>query len=285
MTSARSRTAPPIRTRPTPSRPIRDRAGDQRGFALLIVLWTLVLLTLLGATITEAGRSEARLASNLTTAAATEAAADGAVAAAKFHLITQSNQHWAADGSTHVLKIGGVTAQVTITDDDGKLDPNQSPPGLIASLLRQLGVDDTTAASLANAIVDWRSPTDTGFAVQYQAGGREFGPPHQPFLSAGELGLVVGMTPALTRKLAPFIDPYIESTPNPDIADPVMAAAIDDAVKRDHLTMDPASTDGPVVVAITAVARGGGDAFVRHALVRFDQSASPPFQTLEWRQG
>jgi general secretion pathway protein K len=53
--------------------------SSQRGFALLIVLWTMVLLALLVAQFTTTGRTEVQVATNLRANAATEAAADGAI--------------------------------------------------------------------------------------------------------------------------------------------------------------------------------------------------------------
>ncbi len=266
-------------------RRVRDGTGrGQRGFALLIVLWTLVLLALLATTITETGRNEARIASNLVGAANAEAAADGGVAAGMFHLLIANDQHWAANGVAHRLVVGHEVVDVAMSDQDGMLDPNQSPPPLITALLRQIGLDDNTAQSLSNAIVDWRSPTDAGLLPMYQAAHKEFGPPHQPFQSAAELGLVLGMTPRIEALLLPHIDPFVQSTPDPDLADPVVAAALQDAIKRDHVALDPGSTDGPILVLISATAHGRGDAFTRRALVRFDSSADPPFTTLEWYQ-
>ena len=51
----------------------------QRGFALLIVLWTMGLLALLVAQFTATGRGEVQMATNLRANAVTQAAADGAV--------------------------------------------------------------------------------------------------------------------------------------------------------------------------------------------------------------
>ncbi len=275
----------------TPTRPAcPDPEPDaeharQHGFALLIVLWTLVLLALLAATVTATGRSETRIASNLVGSANAEAAADGGVAAAMFHLLISSNQHWPANGLVHQLVLGHETVDVAIYDQDGMVDPNQSPPALIAALLRQIGLDDTAAQTLANAIVDWRSPTDGGLLPQYQGAGRIFGPPHQPFQSAAELGLVLGMTPRITELLAPHINPYVQSTPDPNLADPLVAAALTDAMNRDHVSLDPATPDGPQLVLISATASGAGATFTRRALIRFDSSNDPPFTTLEWYAG
>ena len=65
-------------------RPVRARSSPG-GFALLIVLWSVVLLALLATGITAAGRSQTQLAGNVRRAAAAEAAADGGIYAAAFH--------------------------------------------------------------------------------------------------------------------------------------------------------------------------------------------------------
>jgi Tfp pilus assembly protein PilX len=52
------------------------RRTHERGFALLIVLWALVLLTLVFTQLVSAGRGEAELTANLRAGATAEAAAD-----------------------------------------------------------------------------------------------------------------------------------------------------------------------------------------------------------------
>ena len=49
------------------------------GFALIIVLWTLVLISFLCGQITARGRTEIRIASNLVVNGVASAAADGAI--------------------------------------------------------------------------------------------------------------------------------------------------------------------------------------------------------------
>src|SRR3954453_17769805 len=58
----------------------------QRGFALLIVLWMLVLIAFITAHVTAAGRTEIRIAGNLAANAAAHAAAGRALHQAVFHL-------------------------------------------------------------------------------------------------------------------------------------------------------------------------------------------------------
>src|SRR5438128_573318 len=78
-----------------------------RGFALLIVLWVLVLIGVLVTQLTAAGRTELRIAHNLYANAAAEAAADGAINQAVFMLSDpQPERAWQADGSRRELTIG-----------------------------------------------------------------------------------------------------------------------------------------------------------------------------------
>jgi general secretion pathway protein K len=59
----------------------------QRGFALLIVLWLLVPLSVLFLVLSGTARSDAQLTANLRDAAAMEEAADGAINTAIFALL------------------------------------------------------------------------------------------------------------------------------------------------------------------------------------------------------
>ena len=69
----------------TSNRRTADLSRD-RGFALLIVLWTVALLALLATWITAAGRTEAQLAGNLRDAATADLVADGTAHEAVFYL-------------------------------------------------------------------------------------------------------------------------------------------------------------------------------------------------------
>ena len=94
----------------------------QRGFALLIVLWTLVLLSLILAQLLSAGRSEAQLATKLRDAAVAEAVADGAVQDTLFHLMAQGAQAWPPHG-VHLVRM---RARYCRGYDRGPVDQGQS---------------------------------------------------------------------------------------------------------------------------------------------------------------
>lgn len=166
-------------------------AGD-RGFALLIVLWAVVLLALLGTGLAATGRTEVQIAASLRAAAAAEAAADGAVYEAAFHLL-DPDQPWAADGRERVVLIADASVTVRIDNQAGKVSPNLAEPDLLRVLLRRLGTDTQTASRLSDAIADWRFPgsqprPNGAKSPQYLAAGLDYGPPGTPFTDLDELG-------------------------------------------------------------------------------------------------
>lgn len=259
----------------TGARRVRARSREG-GFALLIVLWVVVLLTLLVAQLTAAGRTGVQIAANLRGAAAAEAAADGAIHAAAFHLLDPASR-WIPDGTEHVLSVAGGQAVVRIDDEAGKVNPNTASPELLRALLRRLGADSRTSDEVASAIVDWRFPgaqNQPGGAkvAEYRAAGRDYGPPGKPFRSVAELGAVLGMTPDLLARLSPYATVLTDIDPDPAAAPPLVRQAIEDVRPSGAARRQP-----PRTVTITARTIGDmGGRFVRRAAVRLGATEKEP---------
>ncbi len=260
-------------------RPLRR----DRGFALLIVLWSLVLITLVLTQVTAAGRSEADLAGNLRRAASLRAQTDGVVHLAIFHLLDPAAP-WAADGADHIVALAGATATVRIIDEAGKINPNLATPGILAGLLRAVGQGADDADRIADAIVQWRYPSATAAGVgedaqRYRAAGRDYAPPHASFQSVAEIGLVLGMTPELLAQLAPHLTLQTDNDTDARVADPV--------VRRALALAGIAAQTGPVppprVITITAAATAGDARFGRRAVVSLNgDRAGRLFRIVEW---
>lgn len=262
----------------------RARSHDG-GFALLIVLWSVVLLALLVTGIAAAGRSDVQLAANLRGAAQAEAAADGAVHAAAFHLLDPAAP-WAADGTSRVLDQPGARVALRIEDEAGKINPNLASLELLQALLRQVGADAQAASRIAAAIVDWRFPGDAprpngAKAPQYQAAGLPYGPPNAPFESLSELGAVLGMTPELLARLLPSLSLLNDAEPDPQRAGPAVLAAMRQATGAAPARPGPARP--PRTVTITAEAAAEGSRFTRRATIRLGGTPKEPLmQVLTW---
>ncbi len=269
--------------------------SSERGFALLLVLWSMVLLALLAAQVTGAGRAETELAAALRQGAQLQAAADGAIYETIWHMLDGGGDYWAPGAMVRVLDEPGGRVTVSVTDERGKLDVNQAPPALLQALFAVLGADRATAQTVANAVADWRSqqPTgtdsDTPLAADYRMQGRVWGPAGQEFQRLDELQLVLGMTPALYQASLPYLTLALEQGPWTQYADPPVLAAVARAKRDLGLTVDVADTRGPVVLRMTAHVEGrGGAAFTRRVLFRLDGTLSGPawkYRILSWEDG
>jgi len=259
---------------------------NDRGFALLVVLWTLVLLALIVTELGTSGRMESKIARNLMTNATAEAAADGAVHQAIFHLADSSDQGWQADSLPRHLSVGAVPVDVRIDDEAGKVNPNLADPVLIQSLLVVLGADQNLAQTLTQGIVDWRGgnpPEQQSTIVQrYQAAGLKYQPSFSPFESVDDVGLVIGMPPALAILLKPHLSVHQIGIADPARADPVVARALAQMPGATGFAT-PAVPMAYHSVTITAAAHmpEGGE-FTRRAVVRIGPGLPRGYAVLVW---
>src|SRR6185437_17069280 len=92
-------------------------AVRSRGFALIIVLWTLVLLSFVMTHMVTEGRTEARIAANFVANADAETQADGAVVETIFRVIDTSQSHWDVGGGPYGLRLQKAKATITIASE------------------------------------------------------------------------------------------------------------------------------------------------------------------------
>ncbi len=263
--------------------PGRRCLPGERGFSLLIVLLVLGFLALLESHFVAAGRAGTALARNGRAAAQVKAAARGAIEDEIFALLR---------GATTVprqLRLGGTLVNLTTANEGGLLNPNLAGAIELTTLLQELGADTHTAGSLAAAILDWRTegalPRPGGAKEpQYRAAGRVYAPATTSFHSVGELGLVLGMNPAMLDVLRPHLTVFTTLNPLGGSSDPLVARALQSA--RSAGSLPPGGDLGSIAVQrITARAYGPDDASaVMQAVVRLNATPNGlPFEILSWR--
>jgi len=286
-----------------PRGPVWWRVPDrERGFALLICLWSLVLIAFIVAHVTTAGRSEVRIADNLATNAAAQAAADGAIFQAIFNQAEpRPDQRWPLDGAAHELQIGVSRITVRITGEDGLINPNLASIALLEGLYRAVGSDPQTAADLALATAEWigsaKQHTPDQLRAQYRAAGLDYGPTGSPLEAIDELGRVRGVMPKLLDALRPHLSLFGPAEPKASAADPVVTAAIALAGRAvasagPALAGSAAPAAAPdalkdvVTVRIIAIAHGPGNARAgRTATARVGAVNDRGYALLTWESG
>ena len=202
------------------------------GFALIVVLWTLVLIGFIVAHLTASGRTEIRIAGNLVANSASQAAADGAIFEAIFNISDpQPQQRWPVDGTPRQVAVGSSRVILRVEDEASWINPSAASPALLEALLRVTGSDPGTARRIATAISEWVGSTPVpgqqdALLAEYRAAGLDYGPPSGPFETLGELGRVLGMTPAVLMAIRPHLTLFGPPEPTPATTDPVVAAAL-----------------------------------------------------------
>ncbi len=208
--------------------------GPQRGAALLLVMWLILLLSGLVAGYAMAARIESMQGNGLArSVAAREAARAGVEYAVSRMLDADPQQRWEADGRDYRFDFDGAQLEVSVRDESGKIDLNSAAPDLLAGLFRGVGEPRESATRLAGAVVDWRDDDSltqvSGGAedANYAAAGLPWGAKDAPFETVAELEQVLGMRPALFRSVAPYLTVHSGAAlPNAAFADGVVLQAM-----------------------------------------------------------
>ena len=276
----------------------------QRGVALLLVLWACALLAVLLGGYAAVVHTEAVLARHqLAQTRAHYAAEAGLMRALRGLHDTRAKQRWIGDGRLYTMSYDGAEVRIRAVDESGKVDLNSATPAVLQGLFQAAGVAPDAAQALAVRVVEWRSPSvfdgTTGDAAGYAAEGRRYRPRHAPFASVEELQMVLGMTPALYRTLAPHITLWSgQASPDPNVATSLALAAIpgmtagrvqEILAARQRNAADPELTVGSGVthsVRSQATLADGTQAVLR-ATVRWRAGsvAAQPYAVLRWQEG
>jgi general secretion pathway protein K len=276
---------------PRSGKSIGNCAPDRpRGFALLIVLWMLVLIAFVVGYVISTGRSELQISMNIAANAAASAAADGAVYQTIFALSNpREDQRPALDGTIRTVGIGRSMVTLRLENENGRINPNLASARLLEGLLRAVGTEANTAADLADAITQWvgsasRLRNSDELAAEYHAAGLDYAPPETPVESIVELSRVRGMTAAQLAAISPHLTLFGGREPSAATTDPIVAAA-------QRFASQTAST-GPIfsgigadaqIVRILVSARGPGNTeFALTVIVRVN-SSDDGYSILEWR--
>ncbi len=236
--------------------------STQRGFALLIVLWTVGFLALLGTQLVAAGRSDAQLADNLKQDAVLQAAADGAVINVTFRIMALKDPALQPDGIVRSVQIGQTAVLVLVQNEADRINLNTASGILLQHLILDVGGTPAVADRVTNAILDWRTSGTTprrggAKAADYLAAGRNYGPPGTPFEDVTELQDVLGMTPELFARLAPHLTVLTDGDPDLSTRDPVVARALTDAAGvADDTGLGQPGSDDLLRIRVTAIGRG-----------------------------
>jgi len=284
-----------------------------RGAALLLVLWLIVLLTGLVGSFALLARVEGLQGRALTRGLVAENAARAGIEYALTRVaLTDPRMQWRADGRPYRWRFADADVEISLVDEDGKLDLNQADMPLLGALLRAVGVDQAQADRLAAAIADWRDtdqlsqPAGGGEDPDYANAGLPYGAKDAEFESVAELQQVLGFTPAIYARLEPHVTVFSgRARPDPAFASAEVLDALgmngQDVIAQ-RRRWDPASgqpapgigSSAPLIASASGTYSIGSRAqladgrfAVLRVVVRAGGSAIPgtAYTALRWEEG
>ncbi len=291
-------------------------ACRQSGLALVIVLWMVSLLTIMAASLSLSTQRNTGLIKHAQDRARGLALADAGVHYAMLMLsLPDPLKRWRSDGTHYQAVLPGGAVSLNIFDEAGKIDINAASEQTLRALLGKLLGNDDAAAALTDKIMDWRDTDNLkrlhgAEAEDYLAAGKAYVPQNKNFQALEELQMVLGMTPALYKKLEPFLTLYTgQDGINPQKASGEvlrLLLGMDEKAVAEYLNLraaSPPNAPPPLPNVLPGGIRmvGGSDAAytiysearseegassVLKAIVRrqFSRNTSSPFTIVGWKQ-
>ena len=185
-----------------------DLSSSEQGFVIVAVLWLVAALAALAVIFSAYLSSSARAIALNDSALETEALVSAGVELTAYQLRLAREDARPSQGSFRA-RLNGSELAVTFVSEAARVDLNAAPKELLANLLTVLGAAQDDARQFADRIVGWRTkatPERLGNEdALYLAAGRSYTPRQAPFAHVNELGLVLGLPPALVERALPFV--------------------------------------------------------------------------------
>lgn len=224
------------------SRINKTAALRQKGIALILVLWVLLLLTIITGSFAMMARMDRLEANALLSGTQARLSAEAAINFAVLALRDPDDEtRMRADGRLYQQEFENTLVEVSAIDERGKLDINAADELTMVNMFTGHGLELGDAELLAAAVMDWRD-TDELERVNgaeeeaYLAAGLQIGPANRPFMMTEELLQVIGMPYELYRKLEPGITVFSRAgEPDPAFAPVEALMALPDITYEEAL--------------------------------------------------
>lgn len=293
----------------------RPSMPRQRGVALIMVLWILLLVTISTGAYTLMARMDQLEAHTVLSGTRARLAAEAGLNLAVLSLRDpDETQRIVADGRPYQMMFQDTLLEVQVIDERGKLNINDADEPTLVQLLTANGLPSDEAVQLSAAILDWIDPDEIerangAEADAYEAAGLALGPGNRPFLMPEELLQVLGMSFELYRRIEPGLTVFSkDGVPNAAYAPLEALLALPDMDEEIALNFieqrqseDAAGGAGAVLPnGQVAVARGRGVTYSIlakatlpngvwdqiEATIRLGGSeAGLPYRVVRWREG
>jgi general secretion pathway protein K len=201
------------------------RPDRQRGVALVIVLWIMLLITISTSAFTLMARMDSLEAHTILWSTKARLAAEAGMNIAVLSLRDPVEEtRLIPDGRPFLVQYRDARVEVMVTDERGKLNINKAGDLQLLQLFLANGLEEEQAALLTGAILDWvdldeLTRPDGAELPEYETAGFQVGPGNRAFIMVEELLQVIGMPWELYQKIQPGLTVWTENAvPNPAYA-------------------------------------------------------------------
>jgi len=271
-------------------------ARSQKGMALVLVLWLVVLLSVLATGHARNVHTETNLVSQQMETAQARALAEAGAQRAILDLMSGAARQWPTNGTASSFKFDGHDIYIAIRDASGLIDLNSANAELLGALISAAGPDQMTRQRIVDAILDWRDADNLTHLYgaeddDYHAAGLTWSARDGAFTSVDELLYVMGMTADIFDRVSPYLTIYSER-PGVDLeyAPPFLISALtgqeievieDLTAAREQVSNQSRSDTFHIYVSASV---GDGTNFSLETVVRLLSDPEHPFAVLYWRE-
>jgi general secretion pathway protein K len=190
----------------------------EKGIALIIVLWFLVIMTFITLVLSQNLRTELLLTTNYLNQAKARALAEtgiwrGAAMILNRTIAEKQGENIDLTGKQYSLDASQGELSVSLQSCSGLIDINRSSPEMLKQLMFSVTESEEQANIITDSLMDWRDEDNLkrvsgAEREDYAALGLGYGPSNGLINSINELARVNGVTPRVYQDLKSMITVY-----------------------------------------------------------------------------
>lgn len=185
---------------------------EQEGVAMIVVLWMIMVMMTLAASLVYATRTETSMVDYSRRTATARAIADAAAHYAVMQLFIPNlkERDLKLGGAPLLWNYEGAKVEIRVVGENGLIDINYASRALLQAILKQAGLNDEATGRMLDILEDFRDVDDLrrlngAEDKDYEREELAFGAKDAPFERIEELQQVMGMTPQLYQVLTRFL--------------------------------------------------------------------------------
>ncbi len=289
---------------------MRTDLSSDRGFVLIVVIWTAAVLALMMLSFAMTAQNFVRTTTNEVESARAEALADSGVSLAIIDLLVRRRDTAAAsrfvnDGTPAACVVNNDDLIIVrVHDNGGRINLNLASDALLRAFFIGLGSEPNAADRYADTLLDYRDRDDDrrpfgAESKDYRAAGRRFGPKNAPFDSLEELQQVLGFDADLIAAMSPHITIHSASAGlDPKVTREDLVEIVSRGKSRSLQLQLPFQSQSGRLPADFAIASdqqnftvhsearlATGAVYVREAVVEFSSNRATTYRIKMWRHG